>query len=156
AFAQYPPPGGSVICQGTISVPQTGSTFTVIAQVTDTAGNPLANQTVLFQIISQPGTSAYLTSRSGVTDASGNASTTPFTRPTPGRSVVRCSAPRTSVIVAPPPPPPPSIVIVPPPPVVIPPPSVVVQPAPVVVVPSGQVVAQVQGVRQFSPPSTGD
>src|SRR5262245_59837836 len=93
ASAQYPPPGGSVLCVGTVTVPQTGSSFTVIAQVTNTAGQPLASQLVQFQIISQPGTSAFLSSNTGVTNSGGFAQTTLFTGSNPGQIVVRCSAP---------------------------------------------------------------
>ena len=60
AFAQYPPPVGSVTAGVSNPAPGTGATVTATCLVVDSQGQPVANEPCTFTIISQPGTDATL------------------------------------------------------------------------------------------------
>ena len=60
AFAQYPPPVGSVTAGVSNPAPGTGATVTATCVVVDSQGQPVANEPCTFTIISQPGTDATL------------------------------------------------------------------------------------------------
>ena len=60
AFAQYPPPVGSVTAGVSNPAPSTGASITVNCTVVDSQGQPVANESCTFTIISQPGTDATL------------------------------------------------------------------------------------------------
>jgi hypothetical protein len=60
AFAQYPPPVGSVTADVNNSTPSTGGTVTATCEVVDSQGQPVAGEPCTFTIISQPGTDATL------------------------------------------------------------------------------------------------
>ena len=60
AFAQYPPPAGSVTAGVSNPAPGTGATVTATCLVVDSQGQPVANEPCTFTIISQPGTDATL------------------------------------------------------------------------------------------------
>ena len=60
AFAQYPPPVGSVTAGVSNPAPGTGATVTATCVVVDSQGQPVADEPCTFTIISQPGTDATL------------------------------------------------------------------------------------------------
>jgi len=60
AFAQYPPPVGSVTAGASNPTPSTGASVTVSCTVVDSQGQPVANEPCTFTIVSQPGTDASL------------------------------------------------------------------------------------------------
>ncbi len=60
AFAQYPPPVGSVTAGVSNPAPGTGATVTATCLVVNSQGQPVANEPCTFTIISQPGTDATL------------------------------------------------------------------------------------------------
>ena len=91
AFAQYPPPQGSLVCEGAVIIPQTGSSVPVRAILDDSSGSPVEGQLVQFAIGFQPGTTAFLSSPNAFTDANGIASVTLFTGFSPGQIVVLCN-----------------------------------------------------------------
>lgn len=92
ASAQYPPPVGSVTTSLSDTTPATGSSVTCTCTVLDTAGNPVAGEVCVFTIVSQPGTDAYLSSTTAVTNAQGIATVTLFTGSTAGSIVVEGEA----------------------------------------------------------------
>ena len=60
AFAQYPPPVGSVTAGVSNPAPGTGASVTATCVVVDSQGQPVADEPCTFTIISQPGTDATL------------------------------------------------------------------------------------------------
>jgi len=92
ASAQYPPPVGSVTTSLSDTTPATGSSVTCTCTVLDTVGNPVAGEVCEFTIVSQPGTDAYLSSTTAVTNAQGIATVTLFTGSTAGTIIVEAEA----------------------------------------------------------------
>ena len=60
AFAQYPPPVGSVTAGVSNPTPSTSASVTATCLVVDSQGQPVADEPCTFTIISQPGTDATL------------------------------------------------------------------------------------------------
>ena len=75
AFAQYPPPVGSVTANVSDPSPDTGASVSVTCVVVDSQGQPVADEPCTFTIISQPGTDATLGAPSVIvkTNAQGQA-----------------------------------------------------------------------------------
>lgn len=92
AFAQYPPPVGSVTTSVVDTAPATGTSVTCTCAVLDTQGNPVAGEVCTFTIVSQPGTDASLSSTTAVTNAQGIATVALSTGSIPGPIVVRAEA----------------------------------------------------------------
>jgi hypothetical protein len=92
ASAQYPPPVGSVTASLSDPTPATGASVTCTCEVLDTVGNPVAGETCVFTIVSQPGTDASLSSTTAITDAQGIATVTLFTGSTAGTIIVEAEA----------------------------------------------------------------
>jgi len=92
ASAQYPPPAGSVTASLSDPTPATGTSVTCTCTVLDTVGNPVAGETCVFTIVSQPGTDAYLSSATAITNAQGIATVTLFTGSTAGSISVSAEA----------------------------------------------------------------
>jgi hypothetical protein len=92
ASAQYPPPVGSVTASLSDPTPATGASVTCTCEVLDTVGNPVAGETCVFTIVSQPGTDASLSSTTAITNAQGIATVTLFTGSTPGTISVSAEA----------------------------------------------------------------
>lgn len=94
AFAQYPPPVGSVTASVSNPSPATGATVTVSTVVLDSQGQPVANESVTFTIISQPGADASLSAPSVTvnTNAQGVATAVLNVGTTAGAIVVGVSA----------------------------------------------------------------
>ncbi|MDP2947937.1 MAG: hypothetical protein Q8P22_00150 [Chloroflexota bacterium] len=95
AFAQYPPPVGSVTTTASNTSPATGASVTVTCTVLDTQGNPVANEPCTFTIVSQPGTDATLdgaTTVTKTTNAQGKATAVLSAGSAPGQIVVSTGA----------------------------------------------------------------
>jgi ABC-type Na+ efflux pump permease subunit len=92
ASAQYPPPAGSVTVSLSDPTPPTESSVTCTCAVLDSAGNPVAGELCVFTIVSQPGTDAYLSSTSAVTNAQGIATVSLYTGSTAGAISVSAEA----------------------------------------------------------------
>jgi len=94
AFAQYPPPVGSVTASVSEPAPTTGASVTATCVVVDSQGQPVADEPCTFTIISQPGTDATLGAPSVTvnTNAQGVATATLSVGTKPGTIVVGLSA----------------------------------------------------------------
>jgi len=94
AFAQYPPPVGSVTANVSDAAPAVGATVTVSCVVLDSQGQPVANETCTFTITSQPSTDASLGAPSvtAKTNAQGVATATLSVGTSAGAIVVGVSA----------------------------------------------------------------
>ncbi len=95
AFAQYPPPVGSVTTTSSNTSPTTGTSVTVTCTVLDTQGNAVANEPCTFTIVSQPGTDATLeggTTVTKTTNAQGKATAALSAGSAPGQIVVSTNA----------------------------------------------------------------
>jgi ABC-type Na+ efflux pump permease subunit len=92
ASAQYPPPVGSVTTSLSDTTPATGASVTCTCTVLDTVGNPVAGETCVFAIVSQPGTDASLSSTTAITNAQGIATVTLYTGTTAGSISVNAEA----------------------------------------------------------------
>ena len=94
AFAQYPPPAGSVTGSVNNPAPSPGASVTVTCTVTNSQGQPVANEPCTFSIVSQPGTNASLGAPSVTanTNAQGIATAVLSVGTTPGAIVVKVSA----------------------------------------------------------------
>jgi hypothetical protein len=92
ASAQYPPPVGSVTASLSDPTPATGASVTCTCEVLDTVGSPVAGETCVFTIVSQPGTDASLSSTTAITNAQGIATVTLFTGSTAGTIIVEAEA----------------------------------------------------------------
>jgi len=94
AFAQYPPPVGSVTASVSGPAPTTGASVTATCVVVDSQGQPVADEPCTFTIISQPGTDATLGAPSVTvnTNAQGVATATLSVGTKPGTIVLGLSA----------------------------------------------------------------
>ena len=94
AFAQYPPPVGSVTAGASNPAPSTGASVTVSCTVVDSQGQPVAGEPCTFAIVSQPGTDATLGAPSVTvnTNAQGVATAILSVGTNPGGIVVGVSA----------------------------------------------------------------
>jgi hypothetical protein len=94
AFAQYPPPAGSVTAGVSNPTPGPGASVTVTCTVLNNQGQPVANEPCTFTIVSQPGTDASLGAPSvtATTNAQGIATAVLSVGTTPGAIVVKTSA----------------------------------------------------------------
>ena len=94
AFAQYPPPVGSVAAGVSNGSPGTGATVTATCTVLDSQGQPLADEPCIFTIVSQPGSDASLGAPSvtAMTNAQGVATATLSVGTKVGAVVVGVSA----------------------------------------------------------------
>lgn len=94
AFAQYPPPVGSVTAGASNPAPSTGASVTVACTVVDSQGQPVAGEPCTFTIVSQPGTDASLGAPSvtATTNAQGVATAALSVGAKPGAIVVGVSA----------------------------------------------------------------
>ena len=86
----YPPPVGSLSVEAASTTP--GGTSNVTATVLDSAGNPVAGATVIFRLVSQPGSDAHWADggleTTAITDANGVATAVLVAGATPGTIVV--------------------------------------------------------------------
>lgn len=92
ASAQYPPPVGSVTADASDMTPSTGDSITCTCEVLDTAGSPVAGEVCTFDIVSQPGTDASLSSITAITNAQGIGTVTLYTGTSAGPIVVTSEA----------------------------------------------------------------
>ena len=76
AWAQYPPPGGSVVLSAGATALDVGDEVALTATVLDQDGTPAAGVECTFSIADQPGADAAVDAGPFTTDAAGNVSTT--------------------------------------------------------------------------------
>lgn len=91
AWAQYPPPGGSVVLAAADTTPGLGETVAIDATVQDEAGVPAAGVECTFSVAQQPGNDASVDAGPFTTDAAGNVSTTLNTGSADGTIVVEAA-----------------------------------------------------------------
>lgn len=85
---QYPPPTGNVSLSASNATPAAGASISISATAVSQFGTPASGLSCTFQIVSQPGSSAFVDTDPKVTDADGMASTTLNVGTTAGMIVV--------------------------------------------------------------------
>ena len=88
AWADYPPPGGSVVLAAEKTTADLGEDVAVTATISDQNGDPAAGVDCTFSISGQPGDDASVDAGPFTSDAAGNVSTTLNTGSTEGTIVV--------------------------------------------------------------------
>ena len=87
--AQYPPPTTSTECD-TLTTAGTNAVLPVTAEVVDAAGDPVEGALVSFEVLSQPGTSAFVDPASALTNVNGIATSQLHTGSALGTIEVGC------------------------------------------------------------------
>jgi hypothetical protein len=92
--AQYPPPTGSVTALSSSTSADPGEDVTLVCQLQDVQGQPIAGEDCTFTIESEPGDDAAVGSKvvTKITNAQGIATTNLYTGSTPGVIVVSMTA----------------------------------------------------------------
>jgi hypothetical protein len=100
AWAQYPPPAGSVVLAAGDATPGLGVEVAVTATVLDSSGLPAAGVACTFHIAQQPGGDASVDPGPVTTDAAGNVSTRLQTGSTAGTIAVEAVCGELSALVS--------------------------------------------------------
>lgn len=100
AAAQYPPPTGNLVLDMSSTSPPTGSVLSITATASDPTGTPIAGLACTFEIVSQPGTDAYVDPGPVNTDANGVATTSLDVGSTSGTILVGSTCGEFSALVS--------------------------------------------------------